>query len=94
LAPKAIRIHSPFLLVFTQQATESRRSKRSIDSYYQYLPVDESNEQQTQQKDSSTNSDLDSNAVWRNNFEKFRETGPRLLKERPPVRINMTYLSN
>jgi hypothetical protein len=43
LAPKTLKIHSPFLLVFTQQSMdnagdsrqETHRSKRSVDAYYQ-----------------------------------------------------------
>lgn len=98
LAPKSIQIHSPFLLIFTQQSfnsneaqkspNEPKRSKRSIDTYYQYIPVDDTlDDQQTEQKNTITNSDLDSDAVWRKNFEKFRNFGPSLLKERPPVSI-------
>jgi len=87
LAPKSLKIHSPFLLIFTQQPVETTqhqnqngRRKRSLDSYYQYMPVEDSNE--NEQKSGTSNSDRDSDAVWQSNFEKFRQTGPRLLKER------------
>lgn len=65
------------------------RSKRSVDSYYQYLPVDDTDSQEETRKDTITSNELNSDAVWRNNFEKFRQTGPRLLKERPPVINNL-----
>lgn len=100
LAPKAIKIHTPFLLVFTQQPSDStpneqpsssasKRSKRSTDNsyYYQYLPVDDSNEQQNKEGNPITNTDLNSDAVWRSNFEKFRDAGPKVLKERAPVSL-------
>jgi hypothetical protein len=96
-APKVLRIHSPFLLLYTRQPVpdtneqhsdeeKSSRSKRSIDSYYQYMPVDEDD---NEERDTNTvvNSPVNSDAVWRENFEKFRRVGPRLLQERVTVRL-------
>ncbi|KAI6176266.1 Bone morphogenetic protein 3B [Aphelenchoides bicaudatus] len=68
LSQKALRIHSPFLLVFTQQVNEKvgetkmHRSKRSVDSYYQYLPVDDTDSQEETRKDTITSNELNSDA--------------------------------